>query len=168
MPYDPAYPATNALLESAPMRGQFQGLKALIDAVSGVTSAVVDAVNTLPPGSPAAVGVSVSGAVLHLSFDLPQGAEGMAGPQGMAGTDGAQGPVGPQGADGAPGPTGADGPPGPPGEVSNADLQTAVNGSSANSNTVGTLGLLVTDPPTQGEVQVIADKLDELINALRR
>ena len=35
-------------------------------------------------------------------------------------------------------------------------------------NGVGTLGLPVSDPPTQGEVQAIADKLDELINALRR
>jgi hypothetical protein len=26
----------------------------------------------------------------------------------------------------------------------------------------------VSDPPTQSEVQTIADKLDELINALRR
>jgi hypothetical protein len=28
--------------------------------------------------------------------------------------------------------------------------------------------LVVSDPPTQGEVQQIANKLDELINALRR
>ena len=33
---------------------------------------------------------------------------------------------------------------------------------------VATLGLGVSDPPTQAEVQSIADKLDELINALRR
>ena len=28
--------------------------------------------------------------------------------------------------------------------------------------------MVVSDPPTQGEVQAIADKLDELINGLRR
>jgi hypothetical protein len=28
--------------------------------------------------------------------------------------------------------------------------------------------VVVSDPPTQAEVQKIADKLDELINALRR
>ena len=43
-----------------------------------------------------------------------------------------------------------------------------VGTSSSNSNAVNTLGLAVSDPPTQGELQSIADKLDELINALRR
>jgi hypothetical protein len=49
-----------------------------------------------------------------------------------------------------------------------AQLGGEINGTSANSNGVGTLGMAVSDPPTQGEVQAIADKLDELINALRR
>ena len=40
--------------------------------------------------------------------------------------------------------------------------------TSANSKGVATLGMAVSDPPTQAEVQAIADKLDELINALRR
>ena len=31
-----------------------------------------------------------------------------------------------------------------------------------------TLAMGVSDPPTQAEVQAIANKLDELINALRR
>ncbi len=39
---------------------------------------------------------------------------------------------------------------------------------AANANGVATLGLTVSNPPTQAEVQAIADKLDELINALRR
>jgi hypothetical protein len=38
----------------------------------------------------------------------------------------------------------------------------------ANSNDVAILGIAISDPPTQGDVQAIADKLDELINALRR
>ena len=59
----------------------------------------------------------------------------------------------------------------------NSDIQTRatqgqlageIGGTSANSNGVGNLSLGVSDPPTQGEVQAIADKLDELINALRR
>ena len=54
------------------------------------------------------------------------------------------------------------------GEVSQQQLDDAISGSSANSNGVSTLGLAVSDPPTQAEVQQIADKLDELINALRR
>jgi hypothetical protein len=48
------------------------------------------------------------------------------------------------------------------------DLAGQISGTSANSNGVGTLGMAISDPPTQGEVQAIADKLDELINALRR
>ncbi len=47
-------------------------------------------------------------------------------------------------------------------------LNDAIATTSSNSNGVGTLGLAVSDPPTQSEMQQIADKLDELINALRR
>jgi hypothetical protein len=64
-----------------------------------------------------------------------------------------------------PGPQGNDG---PPGEVTNAQLASASAGTSSNSNGVNTLGLTVSDPPTQAELQQIADKLDELIHALRR
>jgi hypothetical protein len=49
-----------------------------------------------------------------------------------------------------------------------AQLAGEIGGTSANSNGVATLGMVVSDPPTQGEVQAIADNLDELINALRR
>ena len=48
------------------------------------------------------------------------------------------------------------------------DLAAQIGATSANSNGVGNLGLAISDPPQQGEVQAIADKLDELINALRR
>ncbi len=41
-------------------------------------------------------------------------------------------------------------------------------GSSANSNGVALPRLTVSYPPTQGEVQSIADKVDEWIGALRR
>ena len=45
----------------------------------------------------------------------------------------------------------------------------AINGTSSNiSNAVNLLNMTVSDPPTQGEMQAIATKLDELINALRR
>jgi hypothetical protein len=40
--------------------------------------------------------------------------------------------------------------------------------SSSNSNIVGPLGIGVSVSPTQGDVQQILNKLDELINALRR
>jgi hypothetical protein len=63
---------------------------------------------------------------------------------------------------------GNDGAQGPAGEVTNMDLSTALGGTSANSNGVAQLGLTVSDPPTQSELQAVANKLDELIAALRR
>jgi hypothetical protein len=196
MPFDPTYPPTNAEILSAPLRNQFQGLKDLIDAVASVNAAVVDGTNTLPPGSPAQASVSVNGSTLHFTFEIPQGidgtngsngSDGAVGPQGSPGSDGAIGPQGPQGPQGDPGgPPGPQGPPGndgmqgpqgndgatgpqgPPGEVTQAGLDSAIASTSANSNSVSTLDLIVTNPPTQSEVQSLADKLDELITALRR
>ena len=141
MPYDPNYPPTNAPIESAPMRAQFTGLKDLIDAISTITAAQVDAVNSVPPDSPAQVNLSVTGNTLHFSFDLPRGYDG---------NDGAPGPPFaqavvdgvntlepwesaavdvsfdgsnvhftfgiPRGNDGSNGSNGSDGSPGPPGE----------------------------------------------------
>uniref|UniRef100_UPI00378412C6 hypothetical protein n=1 Tax=Prosthecobacter sp. TaxID=1965333 RepID=UPI00378412C6 len=52
--------------------------------------------------------------------------------------------------------------------MTNAALSAASAGTSSNSNGVALLGLAVSDPPTQAEVQQIVNKLDELINALRR
>ncbi len=52
--------------------------------------------------------------------------------------------------------------------MTSAALNAAIAGTSANSNGVALLGLVVSDPPTQSEVQAIVSKLDELINALRR
>jgi hypothetical protein len=67
---------------------------------------------------------------------------------------------------------GATGDQGPAGEVSQSDLGNAITGAlsqtSSNTNGVSTLGLAVSDPPSQGEMQLIANKLDELISALRR
>jgi hypothetical protein len=79
MPFDPAQPADHSPLSSAVMRSQLTGLNSLIDAVPTITSAVVDAVNTLPPGDPAAVSASVIGDVLHLTFSIPMGQSGPAG-----------------------------------------------------------------------------------------
>ena len=47
-------------------------------------------------------------------------------------------------------------------------LDAAIATTSSNSNAVATLGLAVSDPPTQAEMQSLANKLDELILALRR
>lgn len=76
MPFDPAKPANNSPNSSAEMRSQLTGLKALIDAILTITSAQVDGVNTVPPGNPANVSLSVIGNTLHFTFDLPQGEVG--------------------------------------------------------------------------------------------
>jgi len=53
--------------------------------------------------------------------------------------------------------------------VQYTDLEYAINTQSSNiSNDVSTLGLYVNDPPTQWDVQQVVDKVDELINVLRR
>ena len=47
-------------------------------------------------------------------------------------------------------------------------ISEAVNGCALNPWEVGPLGLTVSNPPTQAEVQAVADKLDQLIAALTR
>ena len=48
-------------------------------------------------------------------------------------------------------------------------IAAAITATSSNSNGVGNLSLTINNnPPQQFEVQPIADKVDELINALRR
>jgi hypothetical protein len=89
MPFDPNIPATNAEATSAMFRGQFNGLKDLIDAVPVISVAQVDAVNTVPAGDPANAAVSVVGNELRFTFDIPEG------PQGATGNDGGEGPQGP-------------------------------------------------------------------------
>ncbi|MFN0079178.1 MAG: hypothetical protein ACKVY0_22165 [Prosthecobacter sp.] len=102
------------------------------------TNFVVDGVTTLNPNDPATVSASFDGSAVRLTFGIPRGQEGQAGQTGA------------------------------PGEVSNGQLISAVSGTSSNSNGVSTLGFTVSDPPTQGEMQQIVNKLDELITALRR
>lgn len=184
--FDPTIPADHAELTGAMFRGQLNGLKALIDAMASISTAQVDGVSTLPPGSAANVSVNVVGNTLHLSFEIPQGAEGPAGQQGAegpVGQQGATGPAGPQGDPGGPpgpagpqgpqgsegpqgpsGPQGTAGPEGPAGEVSNADLTTAIQGTSPNTNAVETLDSAFTDP----DLELLRGKLNEMILNGRR
>lgn len=143
MPFDPTKPAANSPNSSAEMRAQLNGLKDLIDAIQvGITHVVVDSVTTVPPSMPANVGVSLSGTELHFTFDIPQGNDG---------------------------PTGATG---QPGEVSQTDLdnavQNALSQTSTNSNGVGNLSMNADPAYDQNQMQAVMQKLDELINALRR
>ncbi|MCB1212196.1 MAG: hypothetical protein KDK97_22930, partial [Verrucomicrobiales bacterium] len=160
MPYDPNFPPTNAELTSPAFRDQFQGLKTLIDAIPSITNAQVDSITTLNPGDPATVGVSITGGVLHFTFGIPQGAEG------AQGSDGPQGPAFgnavvdsvttvPPGSPASVGtwfdgtdvhftfelPQGDPGEQGPAGEVSQGDLENAINyQTSNNTNAVSTIG----------------------------
>jgi hypothetical protein len=191
MPFDPTLPANGTDIISAELRGQFNGLKTLIDNVPGITAAVVDSVSAVGPGQPASVTVSLVGTVLHLSLALPEGQ------QGFQGIPGAQGPPFanavidsvntlnpgepasvwmsfdgtnvhfvfniPRGAQGE------QGIPGPPGEVTNAALTSAIAGTSNNTNSVATLDTPFTnDPLSLAEGEWIRAKINELINALRR
>ena len=204
--FDPNLPQENTVADAAQMRSQFNGLKALIDAMSSITAAQVDGVNTLPAGSPAQVNLSVSGNTLHFTFDLPQGQEGPMGQPGPQGNDGSQGPPGNDGAQGPPFaqavvdsvttldpgnpatvgvsfdgsnvrftfgiPRGSDGATGQPGEVSQTDLNNGLLNTlsqcSANSNGVGTLGQSADGSYNPSQMQDLINKMDELINALRR
>jgi len=143
--FDPNLPVPNANASSAVLRSQFNGLKALIDAISAVTAAQVDSVSTLPAGSPASVNVSVTGNTLHFTFELPQGQEG------------APGQEGPQGI---------------PGEVSQTDLsnglQNTLMQTSANTNTVNIMPFGAPADYQPLVFQEVINKVNELINALRR
>jgi len=142
MPFDPTLPAPNSPLQSQVIRDQLQALFNLINNIVTLTTAQVDGVNTLPAGSAATVNISVSGGTLHFTFALPQGNDG---------------------------PTGATG---QPGEVSlsdlNAALLTNLNQCSNNSNGVGNLSMNADPAYDQNQMQAVMQKLDELINALRR
>ena len=183
MPFDPSLPAPNSPLQSQVIRDQLQALFVLINNIVSVSAAQVDGVNTLPAGTPAQVNVSVSGNTLHFTFELPQGQEGPMGQQGPPfaqavvdavntvdpGTPAAVN-VGfdgtnvrftfdiPRGNDGNQGQQGA------PGEVSQAQLDSAISGTSANTNGVSTLDNVFGDPASEE----LRNKLNELINALRR
>ena len=190
MPYDPNLHQPGTEIDADQMRNQLNGLKDLIDAISTITAAQVDAVNSVPPGDPANVSVAVIGSTLHFTFDVP------AVQPGADGNDGAQGPPFaqavvdgvntlepwesaavdvsfdgsnvrftfgiPRGNDGS---SGADG---MPGEVSQQQLDDAIANTSANSDGVSTLDLFPSDPPTQAEMQDVVNKINELIVALRR
>ncbi|MBL9131235.1 MAG: hypothetical protein JNG86_08555 [Verrucomicrobiaceae bacterium] len=195
MPYDPNIPQENTPVDAVQIRGNFNGLKDLIDALQSITAAQVDGVTTLNPGDAATVSLSVIGNTLHFLFGIPQGVTGA---QGGPGNDGGPGPVGPQGppfaqavVDGVTtldpgqnatvtvsfdgnnvhfnfsiprGDQGQQGPIGLPGEVTTAALDTAIGGTSSNTNAVSTLNTPYADPAAEE----LRQKVNELLLALRR
>ena len=149
MPFDPLWPQNGQLADGDKFREQFTALKTLIDAGGGVIDAQVDAVITTDPATPASVTVSVVNGVLHLTFSIPQGMQGQ---PGMPGTDGTNG------TDGSPGIQG------PPGEITQAQLDAAISGTSKNSNTVATLDTPFADP----DAESVRLRFNELVLTLRR
>ena len=103
--------------------------------------AIVDGVTTLDPGQAATVQTSFDGSNVRFTFGIPRGSDG------SNGSDGSQGP---------------------PGEISQAQLNSAISGTSANTNSVGTLGQGADGSYNQSQMQDLINKVDELINALRR
>ena len=99
--------------------------------------AIVDSVTTLDPGNPATVGVSFDGSNVRFTFGFPRGNDG------SNGSDGSQGP---------------------PGEISQAQLDTAISGTSNNTNGVGTLDSPFADP----DMEALRQKLNEMILNGRR
>ena len=104
------------------------------------TSFVIQSVTTLDPVSPATVTASFDGTNVTLAFGIPRG---------FPGNDGGTGATGPQGA---------------PGEVSLAQLDTAIANTSSNSNSVAALAGTFADP----DAETLRQKLNELIVALRK
>ncbi|HEV7406310.1 MAG TPA: hypothetical protein VGO11_25400 [Chthoniobacteraceae bacterium] len=184
MPYNPLLPANLTPTSSAELRGQLTGLFDLIQAMptQPITSFVVDATNTLNPGENASATVAVEAPVAHLTFNIPRGSVGPEGPPFMnyvvdfvntlpAGDNAMvaltfDGSVGhfafhiPRGD------------PGAPGEVSSAAMNIAISsaiaGTAQNPGGVGALGLTISDPPTQAEMQALAAHVEELRAALQR
>jgi len=99
----------------------------------------VDGVTTLNPGDNATVDVSFDGSNVRFQFGIPRGNDGGTGNDGQ------------------------------PGEVTNADLSSAIDGTSANTNALSTLDTaFANDPPTLADMELMRGKYNELINALRR
>jgi hypothetical protein len=99
--------------------------------------AVVDGVTTLDPGQQATVQTSFDGSNVRFTFAIPRGSDG------TNGSDGSQGP---------------------PGDISQAQLDNAISGTSANTNGVSTLDNAFADP----DMEALRQKVNEMILNGRR
>ena len=144
MAFDPKKPANATKVVAAELRNQFNGLKALIDAIpAGPAGPVgpafsniqIGGVTTAAPGTPASASVIVNGSNVELSFTIPQGDPGSGG---VSSTD-----------------------------VTNA-IASEIAGTARNPSTVSAFTMSVSTQPTQSEVEAVIAKLNELIGALQR
>ena len=141
MPFDPSKPVNNSPLSSQEMRGQLNALN--------------DAIAAIPAGPPGPVGPAFSniqiGSVTTGTPGSPAGAQ-----VNVFGSNVELSFTIPAGDTGA------------PGEVSNATLAGEIAGTARNPNTVSMLGITVSNPPTQAELEQVIAKINELIGALAR
>ncbi len=158
-----------------------------------MTGAVIDDTNTLNPGDAAQASVSWDGASVRFTFGIPGGQEGQAGQAGAPGppftnfqvdgvntlnpSDNATVQTTFEGSNvcftfGIPrslnGNDGGMGAQGTPGEVTSTQLNSAIAGSSSNSNTVAALSFGAAPSYDAAQQQDIIGKVNELISALRR
>ncbi len=152
MPFDPNLPQENTEIDAAEMRGQLNGLHDEILAIPVGPPG--------PQGNPGPQGPPFAAAVVDGVTTLPP----LSGATVTSTFDGTtvhfEFGI----------PTGV------PGEVSAAQLSDAVgnalasalSNSSASTNAVAPLNLVVSAPPSQAQMQALANKLDELILAGHR
>ena len=196
MSFDPTKPVEGTEIDAAELRGQFNGLKTLLDAIpsgqvgpagpagrdgndgaigpegpQGEKGDKGDTGDQGPQGNDGrnVVGVYDDGSGLA-SIQMSDGSS--YGPfivaSGQQGPQGEKGDRGDQGPQGNQGDRGDGGPQGPPGEVSTGQLDMAIATTSANSNAIELIALTPSDPPTASDLQAVIDKVNELITALRR
>lgn len=196
MPFDPSLPAPNSPLESQVVRDQLQALFVLINNIASISAAQVDSVNTVPPGNPAQVGLTVNGSTLHFTFQIPEGPQGP--PFSAAVVDGVNtlnpgdpatvsavhdganvrftfgiprghdGTNGSNGTDGSNGMDGAPGQQGPPGEVSQVQLDSAI-ATAISGTSANTNAIATLDTPfADPDMDTLRQKLNELILNGRR
>ena len=96
---------------------------------------MADSVTTLDPGQQATVQTSFDGSNVRFTFGIPSGRDGS---NGSNGRDSAQGP---------------------PGEISQAQLNSAISGTSNNTNGVSTQDSSFADP----DLEAMRQKLNEMI-----
>lgn len=180
--FDPQYPQNGQNADADKLRAQLNALKGLIDAIPPTQKGDKgDPGLAGPPGPQGPAGSTAWGFTWQGDWSAQVYGAGcvvlyngalylatqMCGPD-APGVDphwqqlSIVGPAGRDGTDGAPGPQG------PQGEVSAGDLNNALATTSANSNGVALIAAAPNDPPTAADWQVLADKMNELIVALRR
>ncbi len=141
MPFDPTKPVEGAPLDAAIIRAQLTALKADIDGIPAGPAG--------PPGPPFA-SIQI-GSVTTGTPGSPAGAQ-----------------VNVFGSNVELSFTIPAGDTGPSGEVSNATLTGEIAGTARNPNTVALLGITISDPPTQNELEQVVAKVNELITSLAR